>query len=77
MGCTKKNIASQSKESLCCAHLEYYVKFWAPQFKKDTELLERVQQKASNMVRGLKHLPYEERLRDLGLFSLEKTENGS
>jgi len=53
-------------------HLRHCVQFWAPQFKKDGELLESFQQRAAEVMRGLKHLLYEERLIDLKLFILEK-----
>ena len=46
---------------------------WSPQYRRDVELMEHVQRRATKMIQGMDHLSYEDRLRELGLFSLEKT----
>jgi len=51
-------------------HLESCVQFWGPQYKRDVDRLQRVQQRAMKVIKGLRHLTCEERRREPGLLSL-------
>ncbi|KAK4818784.1 LOW QUALITY PROTEIN: hypothetical protein QYF61_019130 [Mycteria americana] len=77
LGYIKRSVASRSRErfspsALLSPRLEYCVQLWGPQHKKDMDLLEWVQRRATKMITGLEQLSCEDGLRELRLFRLEK-----
>jgi len=62
-------------ESIVRPHLEYCSPAWSPKYGKDKELLERIQHRFTRFFNDLRDLDYAERLRRLGLWTLEERRN--
>jgi ribonuclease P/MRP protein subunit RPP40 len=79
LGMIKRNIIFKSKDvivrlykALVRPKLEYCIQAWCPYLKKDINILEKVQKRATKMIEGYKNMCYEDRLSNTGLIKLEK-----
>ena len=78
LGCIKSTVSRVREVILpfCSAlvrlHLKYCIQTWSPPYRRDVDLFEHVQSRATKMIQGMEHILYEDRLRELGLFSMEK-----
>jgi len=62
-------------KTLLRPHVEYCVSAWSPYYKKDKELLEKVECRFTKIIVNMEGLRYEERLRCLKLWTLEERRN--
>lgn len=67
-----KNIILTLYKSLVRPHLEYAVQFWSPHQQGDIDKLERIQRRATKLIPELRQMPYDRRLEELGLTTLEQ-----
>lgn len=70
-----KSVLLSLYKSLVRPHLEYCTPVWSPHYVKDKHMLEKVQHRFTRMVPGMKELPYKDRLKQLGLWTLEERRN--
>ena len=78
LGMIRRNITYKEKsfivplyKAIVRPHLEYCILAWNPHLRKDIDMLEKIQRRATKLIPGLSDLRYEERLKECGLTTLE------
>lgn len=79
LGIIKRTVVSRDKKMiinlykvLVRPHLEYCVQAWNPYMQGDIKMLERVQRRATKLIKDFGNLDYRERLKRCNLTSLEE-----
>ena len=62
-------------KTLVRPHVEYCVSAWSPHYKKDRELIEKIQRRFTKMINNMDGKSYAERLQCLKLWTLEERRN--
>ena len=78
LGMIRRNITYKEKsliiplyKAIVRPHLEYCIQAWNPHLRKDVDMLEKIQRRATKLIPELRDLTYEERLKECGLTTLE------
>ena len=78
LGMIKRNFIYKDKstvmklyKSLVRPHLDYCMQVWSPHLKKDIDQIEKIQHRATKLIPGMKHLPYNTRIKLCNLMTLE------
>ena len=78
LGMIRRNITYNEKsliiplyKAIVRPHLEYCIQAWNSHLRKDVDMLEKIQRRATKLIPGLRDLTYEERLKECGLTTLE------
>ena len=69
--CNEKSLIVPLYKAIVRPHLEYCIQAWSPYLRKDMDMLENIQRRATKLLPELRDLRYEERLKECGLTTIE------
>ena len=69
--CKENSLIVALYKAIVRPHLEYCIQECNPHLRKDIDMLEKIQRRATKLIPGLRDLRYEERLKECGLITLE------